>query len=115
MTQTIDPKLPASLPFQKTHTLLYVEDDEDVRLQTCQILKRWVGTLVTAVDGAEGLKAFQETHPQLIVTDVWMPVMDGLAMAKEIRALDPAVPIIITTAFESTDFMMKSIEVGANK
>jgi len=44
-----------------------------------------------------------------------MPGMDGLAMAREIRGLDAAVPVIVTTAFEQTDYLLRSIEIGVDK
>jgi len=50
-----------------------------------------------------------------VVSDILMPVMDGLKMATAIRELDPDVPIVVTTAFERTDYLLQSIDVGIDK
>ena len=101
--------------FLKTITVLYVEDDPDTREQLGRFLQRRVGTLITAENGAAGLEVFDSHRPQIVITDIQMPVMDGLTMAQKIRKLDPTVPIIIVTAFEQTDYLMRSIEIGMDK
>lgn len=92
-----------------------MEDDDDVREQLTQFFRRRCGSFVVASDGAEGLKAFHEHLPDLIITDILMPVMNGLEMAQKIRELGSQIPIIITTAFEQTDFMKRAIELGVDK
>jgi signal transduction histidine kinase len=103
------------IEFLKSLTVLYVEDDDLGRAQTEMFLKRRVGKLITAVNGAQGLEIFRAQPIQMVITDVLMPVMDGLAMAEEIRKLSATVPIIVTTAFEQTDYLLKSIEIGVEK
>ena len=103
------------IEFLKSLTVLYVEDDDLGRAQTETFLKRRGGKLVTAVNGAQGLEIFHSQPIQLVITDVLMPIMDGLTMAEEIRKLSPTVPIIVTTAFEQTDYLLKSIEIGVEK
>jgi signal transduction histidine kinase len=98
--------------FLKRLTVLYVEDDLSARDEISAFLRRRVGALVTAANGAEGLAAFQSQDIQMVVTDIQMPVMDGLAMAAAIRGLNPAVPILVTTAFEQTNYLLRSIEIG---
>ena len=101
--------------FLNTLTILYVEDDPDAREQLGRFLQRRVGTLITAENGAAGLAAFGKQHPNIVITDIQMPVMDGLTMAQEIRKLDATVPIIVVTAFEQTDYLLRSIEIGMDK
>ncbi len=101
--------------FLKTLTVLYVEDDLDTREQFSEFLRRPVGTLITATNGVEGLEAFQKHRPDIVVTDVLMPLMDGLTMAGEIRAIEPSVPIIVITAFEQTDYLMRAVNIGIDK
>lgn len=99
----------------KTLTILYVEDEEDTQEQFKQFLIRFAGHLVTASNGAEGLAAYHQHHPDIIITDIQMPVMDGLEMVHELRGLDMAVPVIILTAFEQIDYLKRSINLGVNK
>jgi signal transduction histidine kinase len=101
--------------YLKTLTVLYVEDDNDTRKQFSEFLTRPVGTLITAANGVEGLEAFKKHAPDIVITDILMPKMDGLTMAHEIRGLAPSVPIIVITAFEQTDYMMRAINIGIDK
>lgn len=101
--------------FLKTLTVLYVEDDTDVCEQLSQYLRRRVGTLLVARNGAEGLEIFNTNQPDMIITDILMPVMDGLEMAREIRQTNLNIPIIVTTAFEQSSYLMRSIEIGIDK
>jgi signal transduction histidine kinase len=101
--------------YLKTLTVLYVEDDDDTREQFSEFLQRPIGTLITAANGSEGLQAFTQHSPDIVVTDILMPIMDGLSMADEIRALAPTVPIIVITAFEQADYLMRAISIGVDK
>ncbi len=101
--------------FLKTLTVLYVEDEEFTRALFTEFLQRLVGRLVTAENGEQGLAAFQLHRPQIVLTDILMPVMDGLAMAEEVRKLDTSVPIIVMTAFDESSYLMKSINIGIER
>lgn len=101
--------------YLKNLTVLYVEDEEDAREMFTIFLKRIVGKLVVVDNGANGLEAYCLQHPRIIITDIQMPVMDGLVMASEIRKLDTGVQIIVLTAFEQTDYLKRSINIGIDK
>jgi len=101
--------------FLKTLTVLYVEDDADTREQFSEFLRRPVGTLITATNGVWGLEAFKKHLPDIVVTDILMPQMDGLTMAHEIRGIVPSVPIIVITAFEQTDYLLRAVNIGIDK
>jgi len=101
--------------YLKTLTVLYVEDDAEIRKQTCQFLGRQVGTLISATNGLEGLETFKTHRPDIVITDILMPKMDGLAMAAEILDMIPSVPIIVVTAFELTDYLVRAINIGIEK
>jgi diguanylate cyclase (GGDEF)-like protein len=96
--------------------VLLVEDDEDKR-QLLQVALEMAGYNVqTATDGVEGLLAVESHQPDLIVTDVMMPNMDGYEMVRRIRA-NPStrfIPVIIQTAARgATDDVRRGAEVGA--
>jgi len=101
----------------KSLTVLYVEDENTTREQGSIFLSHLVGVLITAQDGSEGLKAYREHNPDIVITDIKMPIMDGLAMLREIRAIDKEmlVPFIILTAFEEVELLEKSIDLGVCK
>jgi YesN/AraC family two-component response regulator len=100
--------------YLKSLTLLYVEDDEDTREQCSQFLSFLAGTLFTAVDGADGLMAYSEHKPDIIITDIKMPNMTGLNMSSLIRSVDESVGVIITTAHSEKELLMKSIDISVD-
>jgi len=101
--------------YLKSLTLLYVEDDEEIRWQFNHFLTRYTGTLITANNGMEGIEAYCKHRPDIILTDINMPVMDGLAMSRAIRELDTSVPIIVLSAFDQRDYLMEAINIGIDK
>ena len=108
---------PQDVQFLSTLTVLYAEDDTETRTLTLTgvFLGRRAGTLLTAGDGAEGLALFKARGAQIVITDIRMPRMDGLEMAQEIRRLDPSVLMIVTTAFEETAYLARSITIGIDQ
>jgi signal transduction histidine kinase/CheY-like chemotaxis protein/HPt (histidine-containing phosphotransfer) domain-containing protein len=102
---------PEKLPLK----VLYVEDDPAIRMLVKLILDRHVETIIVGENGAIGLELFKEHHPDLVVTDVAMPVMDGMRMAREIKALNPKTVVIITTAHDRVDFLLDAIDIGIDQ
>ena len=93
-------------------TLLYVEDDRDISEEIAFFLKKRVKKLLLAEDGEEGLKLFLKDRPDIVVTDIQMPNMNGLDMSEKIRQEDRDVPIIVISAYNDTSFLNRSIELG---
>ncbi len=94
--------------------LLYVEDEAIIREQLERLLKRVVKDVVTAKNGEEGLSAFKNESPDMIVTDIKMPQMTGLEMSREIRKLNKDIPIVITTAHSESEFLLEAIEINVS-
>lgn len=97
-----------------TGTLLYVEDDLDIQNLVIHMLAKKFPqlTLFHAENGKIGLDLFSTKHPDIVVTDIRMPVMDGLQMIKEIKALDNDARIIVLTAASDTDFILEAVDFG---
>ena len=85
----------------KTLKVLYVEDEILLRDTTCNSLNSILKELIVANNGKEGLEKFQNESFDLIITDLSMPVMNGVDMIHAIREIDSKIPIIITTAYGS--------------
>ncbi len=96
-------------------SILYVEDDDEIREQLCQFLRRRVGTLYTATNGRDGLESFRVHQPDIVVSDIRMPVMDGLEMVDQIKKEKPITPVIMTTAFNETSYLLRAIDIGVDK
>ena len=95
----------------KRLTVLFVEDEELSRELCSEFLRRIVGSLLTAQNGVVGLEAWRQYKPDIIITDIQMPLMDGLAMVHEIRSADQAVPVIIMSAFDEPKYLKRSIDL----
>jgi CheY-like chemotaxis protein len=96
-------------------SILYVEDELITRMTIHKILAARYATIYLARDGREGLEIFEQHSPDIIITDTRMPVMDGLKMSREIRAANPEVPIIFTTANEDSEFLEETRQLGITR
>lgn len=95
-------------------TLLYVEDEPDTRDLLARFLGRRVRHLLVAENGQEGLELYKHYKPEVVVTDIRMPIMDGLTMARQIKDIDWAAKIIVTTAHSDTAYFLSAIETDVD-
>lgn len=95
----------------KNFTVLYVEDNKDTSEEVSFMLNAYVKELYTAYDGKEGVEAFVKYKPDIVITDVQMPKMNGLEMIEVIRETNTEIPIIVTTAFNEVDYLLKAINL----
>ena len=95
-------------------TILYVEDDFDILEEVVFFLKKKFGTIFTAKNGEEGLSMFKKHNPTMVITDIQMPKLNGLDMVELIRNQNSEVPIIITSAFNETQMLLKAIDIGVD-
>ena len=101
--------------------LLYVEDHEESRILTLEILKTLFKNIVVASNGKEGLDKFihhendkDYNKIDIIITDINMPIMDGLSMVEKIRKINEDIPVIILSAHSETKYFVRSINIGVN-
>lgn len=101
----------------KNITILYAEDEKDLREVTHQILKGFTKKQFIAENGQEGLDLFKEHENEidLIITDVNMPILNGLEMVKEIKKINLNIPIIVATAFSNKEYLLEAIDIGVDK
>ena len=92
-------------------TLLYVEDEEMIRQNAVEYLSRICNNVLEAKDGFEALEVYKKHKPHIIISDIKMPKMNGLDMAKEIRKGDKETPIIIATAHTETNYLLQAVEL----
>jgi len=95
----------------KNLTLLYVEDEKMIRQNAVEYLSRICNNVLEAKNGLEALEIYDKYQPDIIITDIKMPKMNGLDMANYIRKTDKTTPIIITTAHTETHYLLKAVEL----
>ena len=98
--------------YLKKLSLLYVEDDLNTSEELEYFLQNKVKKLYIAKNGQEGLDLFEKYQPDLIITDIQMPIMTGIKMIKLIKQKNPNIPIIIITAFNDTDYLFEAIKLN---
>lgn len=95
--------------------VLVVEDAAALRLLMREVISAEVGEVRMAADGAEGLALWRAWQPDLVVTDIVMPSMDGLAMSQAIRAEDPDAQIIVVTSSSETTHLRQALDIGVDR
>ena len=105
-----------------THTLtntpdisiLYVEDEPEPREMVGRVLALQLRSLrlYTAENGEAGLALYRKHRPDIVITDINMPLMDGIRMGNEIKSLNPEAIIIAVTAHSDTSYLLDAIETG---
>ena len=100
--------------YMKDFTLLYVEDDVDIATELYEILSDYFPYLIMAHNGEEGLEKFKENDIDIVLTDIQMPQMDGLSMARCIKKINPDTPIIVSSAFDNPKYLKDAIQIGVS-
>ena len=100
----------------KSFTVLLVEDTEDNRYMMRRLLEMTGYRVVEAMNGEEAVKLAESETPQLILMDLSLPVIDGLAATRLIRKLPKleSIPIIAVSAHDTSDFQSEAIKAGCN-
>ena len=97
------------------YSLLYVEDESAVREMAVEYLELFFREVYEASNGVEALKVYDEKKPDIIISDIEMPKMNGLKVASLIRKKDITTPIIITTAYTSVEYLLEATELNLVK
>jgi DNA-binding response OmpR family regulator len=95
----------------KNLSILCVEDEIGVRKHLVNTLTYYFKNVYEANNGEEGLRLYHEFRPDIILCDIQMPIMDGIEMIKLIRKDDIVTPIVLLTAHNSEEYLIKLINL----
>lgn len=98
----------------KQMKLLYVEDEIPFRDKLMPMLSRRFKEIIVADNGKEGLERYHPSSIDIVLSDIRMPIMNGLEMAQEIKKINPKAIIIFATAHNENEFLMEAIELGCH-
>lgn len=104
------------LTFKKNTSMkvLIVEDDRASRFFLESLLESNEYNFRSAANGIEGLNVFEEYNPDIVLTDIQMPIMDGLELLEAIRDTKSDTIVIMVTAFGTENYAIQALHLGAN-
>jgi DNA-binding response OmpR family regulator len=99
----------------KNLKVLFVEDEELIRNKIVSSLEYIIGEVISASNGLEALEKLQHFTPDLIITDLEMPKMNGADFIHEVRKRDKNICIIVVTAYTSEKYLLQLIDMHIEK
>ena len=105
---------PVSAPLKGTGTILVVDDEELLRATIQAMLTQLGYTVLTAADGLQAMAVFRQAHAtlDLVILDMIMPVMAGRQAFEQMRALDPSVPVLLSSGFSKAEDLQEMTQAG---
>ena len=97
----------------KNLNILYIEDNISVQKQTTKMLESFFNKIYLANNGKEALELFEkENLYNLVITDIEMPLLDGISFIEAIRKYNKKIPIIVLSAHDNKNYFLKTIKAG---
>lgn len=96
----------------KNSSILLAEDEDALRESFKKVLLLYVDKVYDACNGEEAYSIYTKNNPDIIITDVKMPKMNGLELIKEVRKSNQNIPIIVTSAYADQDLLLESIKLS---
>lgn len=98
---------------EKKTRILVADDEEDIRLNLCDVLELEGFEIIQATNGKESLSALENESPDIVISDLMMPEMTGLEFLEHKTKLENITPVVIMTAFGTVDYAVKAMKMGA--
>jgi diguanylate cyclase (GGDEF)-like protein len=102
------------LKFSSSLDILYVEDDEILKEATLCILNNLFGNVDSASNGKEGLEKYKSGSYDIVITDIQMPIMDGIEMVEAIREISYTQTVIVTSAHNESNLLTELIDLNVD-
>ena len=99
----------------KSLKILYIDDENSIRENAVEYLEFYCNNVYEADNGISGFEAYERFQPDIIISDIKMPKLNGIQMVKKVRQKDEKTKIILATAFLETSYLLDAIELGLIK
>src|SRR5215467_9555174 len=94
-------------------TILVVDDEDEIRQSLRGVLTDEGFEVIEAGDGRHALELVREAKPALVILDVWLPEIDGIALLEKIKSGDPGLPVIIICGHANIEAAVRATRLGA--
>ena len=95
----------------KTLKILYAEDEEGIRKNIAASLRYYTKEVIEAENGKIALELYKSEKPDIVITDILMPLMNGVDLVREIRKTDEETPLVIISAHTDREFLLKVVDL----
>ncbi len=92
-------------------SVIVIEDNKETRKHLVDLLQIYFGTVLFAVDGCDGLKKIELLTPDIIISDIKMPCLNGLELVKKVRSKDYDPIVILSTAFSDKEYLLEALNI----
>ncbi len=99
----------------KSLTILYAEDEIGIRKNIMKTLSYYAKDVYEASNGKEALDLYEEKKPDIILSDIHMPIMDGIEFIKKVRKKDKNTPVVMITAHTDKKYLLEAVELHMEK
>lgn len=96
-------------------TILYAEDEEGIRENIADSLGYYVKEVFQASNGAEAFDIYEEKKPDIILSDIHMPILNGIDFVKKVRLTNRTIPIVMITAHTDKEYLLEAVELHMEK
>jgi len=96
-------------------SILYIEDDRLTQRIIVSVLEKYFSKIFVANDGVEGIELYLQKRPDIILSDISMPHLNGIAMIEKIKAHNPKQKIVLFTGYNDLLYLNKAINIGVDK
>jgi len=99
----------------QTLSVLYAEDEIGIRENIADSLGYYVKEVIQASNGAEAFELYEEKNPDIILSDIHMPILNGIEFVKKVRLINRDIPIVMITAHTDKKYLLEAVELHMEK
>ncbi|MBN1799166.1 MAG: response regulator [Spirochaetales bacterium] len=101
------------MKINKRKKILIVDDELSIRELLSELMHKHNHQVIAAENGMEAVKLYQLTHPDIVITDIKMPKLDGISLLKQLKSIDNNVLIILISSFGNEEILLEALRAGA--